>query len=150
MTRLDALGIDHIGIAVRDLEDAIAAYEQQYRLTVESRHVVAAQGVEEANLRLGDGYVQLLTPLAADTTVARFLDRRGEGLHHVAYRVERIEPALEHLAATGARLIDATPRPGPGPDGARIAFVHPGALAGTLIELVERTRPMPAGSSPTP
>ena len=139
MTHIDALLIDHVGIAVQDLDDTIAAYRDQYALTLESRHIVAAQGVEEAMLRIGDGYVQLVSPLADDTTVARFLQRRGEGLHHLAYRVAAIEPALEHLAAAGARLLDTTPRPGAA--GTRIAFVHPGALAGTLIELVERPGP---------
>jgi methylmalonyl-CoA/ethylmalonyl-CoA epimerase len=96
---------------------------------------VESQGVEEALLPLGGSYIQLLLPLIPESPVGRFLDKRGEGLHHIAYAVLDIEASLAHLRAAGARLVDEVPRMGS--RGARIAFVHPSDLAGTLIELVE-------------
>jgi methylmalonyl-CoA/ethylmalonyl-CoA epimerase len=129
------LNLDHVGIAVPDLDDAILAYEARYRVVPLYREVVEAQGVEEAMIPVGGSFIQLLQPLTADTTVGRFLDRRGPGLHHVAYTVTSISAALEHLKGQGATLIDQAPRLGG--RGARIAFVHPEDLGGTLIELVE-------------
>lgn len=129
------LNLDHVGIAVRDLDLALAGYRDRYRVEPLYRETVEAQGVEEAMIPVGGSYVQLLQPLGPDTPVGRFLERNGEGLHHVAFAVASIESALEHLASAGARLIDEEPRPGG--RGARIAFVHPGDLSGTLIELVE-------------
>ena len=129
------INLDHVGIAVRDLDDAIDRYRSRYRVEPLYREVVAAQGVEEAMIPLGGSYVQLLQPLDGDTPVGRFIAKRGEGLHHVAYAVADIESALQHLAASGARLIDEEPRIGG--RGAKIAFVHPADLGGTLIELVE-------------
>ncbi len=127
--------LDHVAIAVRDLDAAVDAHRRQYGVEPSYREVVESQGVEEAMLPLGGSYVQLIQPLAADTPVGRFIDKRGEGLHHVAYAVADVEAALAHLAAAGAELVDREPRPGG--RGARIAFVHPRAFAGTLVELVE-------------
>jgi methylmalonyl-CoA/ethylmalonyl-CoA epimerase len=129
------LNLDHVGIAVTDLDQAIHAYQERYGVVPLYREVVHAQGVEEAMIPVGGSFIQLLQPLAFDTPVGRFLERRGEGLHHVAYMVASITSALEHLKGQGARLIDESPRIGG--RGARIAFVHPDDLGGTLIELVE-------------
>lgn len=133
------LNLDHVGIAVRNLDDAIAQYRSRYGVEPLYRETVAAQGVEEAMLPVGGSFVQLLQPLSSDSPVGRFLERNGEGMHHVAFAVADIDAALEHLAEEGARLIDEEPRPGG--RGARIAFVHPKDLAGTLIELVELAQP---------
>lgn len=132
------INIDHVGIAVHDLDEALAEYERQYRVTALYRETVEAQGVEEAMIPVGGSFVQLLQPLGDDTPVGRFLARHGEGMHHIAYAVADIDAALAHLKAEGERLIDETARPGG--RGARIAFVHPRSLAGTLIELVELPR----------
>ena len=129
------LNLDHVGIAVRNLDLALDDYRERYRVEPLYRETVQAQGVEEAMIPVGGSFVQLLQPLAPDTAVGRFLESRGEGLHHIAFVVASIEIALEHLEAEGARLIDKEPRPGG--RGTRIAFVHPADLAGTLIELVE-------------
>ena len=129
------INLHHIGIAVRDLDASLAEYQRQYGVEPSHREVVESQGVEEAMIAVGGSYVQLLQPLASDTPVGRFLDSRGEGLHHVAYAVADIHQALIHLEAEGVELIDKEPRIGG--EGSRIAFVHPRALAGTLIELVE-------------
>jgi methylmalonyl-CoA/ethylmalonyl-CoA epimerase len=129
------LNLDHVAIAVRDLDAAISGYRDRYRIEPLYREVVEDQGVEEAMLPVGGSFVQLLMPLASDTPVGRFMEGNGEGLHHVAFAVSSIEDALEHLSAQGAQLVDDTPRRGG--RGHRIAFVHPGDLGGTLIELVE-------------
>lgn len=129
------VNIDHVGIAVHDLDAVLAEYERQYHVSAESREVNEEQGVEEAMLPIGASNVQLLSPLGPDTPVGRFLAKHGEGLHHIAYAVPSIDDALQHLAAEGVELIDVEARVGGG--GHRIAFVHPRALAGTLIELVE-------------
>jgi methylmalonyl-CoA/ethylmalonyl-CoA epimerase len=129
------INIDHVGIAVHDLDEALAEYERQYHVHPEYREVIADQGVEEAMLPIGASYVQLLRPLSPDTPVGRFLAKHGEGLHHIAYAVPSLDDALRHLTAEDVELIDQHPRIGGG--GHRIAFVHPRALAGTLIELVE-------------
>lgn len=127
--------LDHVGIAVKDLDAAIAGYLDRYGVEPIHRQVVADQGVDEAMIPIGGSFVQLLGALSPETPVGRFLETKGEGLHHVAYAVLDIEESLAHLAAKGARLIDEFPRVGG--SGARIAFVHPADLAGTLIELVE-------------
>jgi len=127
--------IDHVAIAVTDLDASLAEFYRQYGVEPLSRETIDEQRVEEAMIAIGGSNVQLLQPLGADTPVGRFLDRNGEGLHHVAFAVTDIDTALEHLRATGTRLVDETPRIGGG--GHRIAFVHPTALAGTLVELVE-------------
>jgi methylmalonyl-CoA/ethylmalonyl-CoA epimerase len=129
------LNLDHVAIAVHDLDAALAGYRSRYGVQPLHREVVESQGVEEAMIPVGGSFVQLLQPLSPDTPVGRFLADRGEGLHHVAYAVLDIEAALAHLASQGARLIDTEPRIGG--RGARIAFVHPKDLAGTLMELVE-------------
>ncbi len=129
------LNLDHVGIAVEDLDAALEDYRNRYGVEPLYRERVEAQGVEEAMIPVGGSFVQLLQPLGADTPVGRFLASRGEGLHHVAYAVVDIAAALAHLERQGARLIDREPRAGG--RGAKIAFVHPSDLAGTLIELVE-------------
>ena len=129
------LNVDHVGIAVGDLDAALAGYQSRYGVSPLYRETVEAQGVEEAMIPIGGSFVQLLQPLGSDTPVGRFLDRHGEGMHHVAYAVADIEAALGHLSAQGARLVDEAPRPGG--RGTRIAFVHPSDLAGSLVELVE-------------
>lgn len=135
MDPVKLLNLDHVAIAVHDLDAALEGYRTRYGVEPLHREVVEQQGVEEAMLPVGGSFVQLLQPLSPDTPVGRFLETHGEGLHHVAYAVVDIEAALTHLAEQGARLIDEEPRIGG--RGARIAFVHPRDLAGTLIELVE-------------
>jgi methylmalonyl-CoA epimerase len=127
--------IDHVAIAVNDLEAAIEYYRSAYGVEVEHREVVERDGVEEALLRVADSYVQLLHPVSDDSTVAKFLATRGEGLHHVGYRVDNCAEALERVRAEGGRLIDEAPRPGS--RGTTVAFIHPKGSFGTLIELVE-------------
>jgi methylmalonyl-CoA/ethylmalonyl-CoA epimerase len=134
------LTIDHVGIACRNLDAAIERYVSVFGLTVVSRETNAEQGVREAMLATSSGtsYVQLLEPLAPDTPVGKFLDRRGEGMHHVGYAVADVSAALADIGATGVRLIDARPRHGS--MGASIAFLHPGDLGGVLTELVQPPR----------
>lgn len=127
--------IDHVAFAVADLEAAIEHYTAVWGLTLAHREVVAEQGVEEAMFRLGESYLQLVAPLSADTPVGRFLDRRGEGLHHIAYRVASVADALAEAVAAGQRPVDATPRPGS--RGTLVAFIHPKANHGVLVELVQ-------------
>jgi methylmalonyl-CoA epimerase len=127
--------IDHVAIAVNDLEAAIAYYHDTFGCTVEHREVVESDGVEEALLKVADSYVQLLTPTRDDSPVAKYLANKGEGLHHVGYRVDDCAAALERVRAEGGRLIDEAPRPGS--RGTTVAFVHPKGAFGTLIELVE-------------
>ena len=127
--------IDHIAIAVNDLEAAIDYYRAAYGVEVEHREVVERDGVEEALLRVADSYVQLMTPVRDDSPVAKYLEKRGEGLHHVGYRVANCAEALEQVRAEGGKLIDEAPRPGS--RGTTVAFVHPKGAFGTLIELVE-------------
>ena len=129
------LNLDHVAVAVHDLDRAVEGYRQRYKVEPIYREVVESQGVEEAMLPVGGSFVQLLMPLGPETPVGRFLSNRGEGLHHIAYAVVSIEEALTHLSEQGARLVDREPRIGG--RGARIAFVHPADLGGTLIELVE-------------
>ncbi len=129
------LNLDHVAIAVHDLDSAVDDYRRRYRAAPMYREVVEDQGVEEAMIPMGGSFVQLLSALRPDTPVGRFLERRGEGLHHVAYTVVDIEAALAHLKEKGARLVDETPRTGG--RGTRIAFVHPKGGNQTLIELVE-------------
>ena len=127
--------IDHVAIVVSDLDAAIEEFRQQYQAEPISRETVDEQGVEEAMIAIGGSHIQLLQPLDDDSTVGQFLARRGEGMHHVAFAVPDIDLAIAHLRDTGARMIDETPRIGG--RGNRIAFAHPAAFAGTLIELVE-------------
>ena len=129
------LNLDHVAIAVHNLDQALDEYRRRYGVAPMYREVVEEQGVEEAMLPVGGSFVQLLAALAPDTPVGRFLERRGEGLHHVAYAVVDIETALAHLKAEGTRLVDEAPRKGG--RGTRIAFVHPKGGNQTLVELVE-------------
>jgi methylmalonyl-CoA epimerase len=131
--------IDHVAIAVRDLDAAIAWYGATFDATVVHREVVESDGVEEALIKVGESYIQLLTPVRDDSTVATFLERRGEGLHHVAYRVDDCAQALDMVRTSGTRVIDDVPRRGS--RGTTIAFVHPAAGFGTLIELVQESTP---------
>jgi len=127
--------IHHTAIAVDDLDRSLEEYASKYNVRPISVETIEHQGVREAMIALGGSHIQLLEPLEADTSVGRFLDRHGEGLHHIAFAVTDIDTALSHLQDQGVRLIDDTPRIGGG--GHRIAFVHPGDQNGTLIELVE-------------
>jgi methylmalonyl-CoA/ethylmalonyl-CoA epimerase len=127
--------IDHVAIAVNDLEAAIEYYRATFGAEVDHREVVESDGVEEALLKVADSYVQLLTPIRPDSPVAKYLERKGEGLHHVGYRVADCGQALDAVKAQGGRVIDEAPRPGS--RGTTVAFVHPKGAFGTLIELVQ-------------
>ena len=127
--------IDHVAIAVNDLEAAIAYYRETFGAEVDHREVVESDGVEEALLKVADSYVQLLTPTTPESPVAKYLAKKGEGLHHIGYRVADCGEALEAVKAQGGRVIDEAPRPGS--RGTTVAFVHPKTAFGTLIELVQ-------------
>ena len=127
--------IDHVGIAVPDLEAAVAEYRRVLGVEPVQRERVDDQGVEEVLFRVGSSYIQLLGALGPDTPVGRSLVTRGPGVHHVAYRVDDVEAALAHLRAEGAQLVDEVPRPGS--RNTLIAFVHPRAMGGVLVELVQ-------------
>ena len=135
MTEMLLTEIDHVAIAVNDLEAAVKYYADAFGATVEHREVVESDGVEEALLKVADSYVQLLTPTRPDSPVAKALEKRGEGLHHVGYRVADCGKALEAVIAAGGTGIDKAPRPGS--RGTTVAFVHPKGSFGTLIELVQ-------------
>ena len=127
--------IDHVGVAVEDMDEALSLYTGPLAMPLQHRETVEAQGVDAALVGIGAGHVELLSPLGPDTPVGKYLERRGPGLHHVAYAVEDIDAALEELREAGLRLIDQTPRVGI--RNSRVAFVHPGALAGVLTEIVQ-------------
>jgi methylmalonyl-CoA epimerase len=127
--------IDHVAIAVRDLPAAIDFYRETFGATVDHREVVESDGVEEALLKVADSYIQLLTPTRDDSPVGVYLDKKGEGLHHVGYRVDDCAAALQSVKDHGGRVIDQQPRPGS--RGTTVAFVHPKTSFGTLIELVQ-------------
>jgi methylmalonyl-CoA/ethylmalonyl-CoA epimerase len=127
--------IDHIGVAVEDLDEAIALYGGRLGMTVQFRETVEEQGVEAVLLGIGDSHVELLRPLGPDTAVGKFLARSGPGLHHVAYSTDDIDSALEAMRAAGLALIDEQPRTGM--RGSRVAFLHPKSTGGVLTELVE-------------
>jgi methylmalonyl-CoA epimerase len=127
--------IDHVGIAVADLDAAVAWYAAAFGSVVAHRERVEHDGVEEALLPVAGSFVQLLTPTRDDSPVARFLRRRSEGLHHVGYRVDDCAAALEAVVAAGGEAVDRVPRPGS--RGTTVAFVHPRSAFGTLIELVQ-------------
>ncbi|MCX6530688.1 MAG: methylmalonyl-CoA epimerase [Actinobacteria bacterium] len=127
--------IDHIAIAVKDLEAAIAYYQNAFGATVDHREVVESDGVEEALLKVAESYIQLLTPTRPDSPVAKAIEKRGEGLHHIGYRVNNCAEALAAMIAAGATAIDKAPRPGS--RGTTVAFMHPKGSFGTLIELVQ-------------
>ena len=127
--------IDHVAIAVHDLEAAISYYQRAFGATVDHREVVESDGVEEALLKVAESYIQLLTPTRPDSPIAKALEKRGEGLHHIGYRVANCADALAQMVAAGATPLDKTPRPGS--RGTTVAFVHPKGSFGTLIELVQ-------------
>jgi methylmalonyl-CoA/ethylmalonyl-CoA epimerase len=127
--------IDHIAIAVKDLEAAITYYQNAFGATVDHREVVESDGVEEALLKVAESYIQLLTPTRPDSPVAKAIEKRGEGLHHIGYRVNNCAEALAAMIAAGATAIDKAPRPGS--RGTTVAFMHPKGSFGTLIELVQ-------------
>jgi methylmalonyl-CoA epimerase len=127
--------IDHVAIAVHDLDAAIEWYREAFGALVAHREVVQSDGVEEALLAVAESYVQLLTPTNPDSTVAKYLEKRGEGIHHIGYRVDDCGEALEAIKALGGRVLDEAPRPGS--RGTTVAFVHPKTSFGTLIELVQ-------------
>ena len=127
--------IDHVAIAVNDLEAAVKYYEDTFGATVEHREVVESDGVEEALLAVAESYVQLLTPTNSGSPVAKYLEKRGEGIHHIGYRVSDCAAALQSVKDQGGRVLDEQPRPGS--RGTTVAFIHPKTAFGTLIELVE-------------
>ena len=136
MLRAEMLStIDHIGVAVEDIDSALALYRDSLGMPLVHRETVAEQGVDAALLDVGDGHVELLQPLGPETAVGKFLARRGPGLHHVAYRVTSVQETLNALAAAGLRLLDERPRTGI--RGSRVAFVHPASTGGVLTEIVE-------------
>ena len=132
--QVEARGIHHVGVAVADLDEAVASYERLFGGRLEHRERVEEQGVEAASMKLGESRVELLAALDDDTPVGRFLAKRGPGMHHVAYEVDDVEAALGELAAAGAELIDAAPRRGM--FGLQVAFVHPESVHGVLSEVV--------------
>jgi methylmalonyl-CoA/ethylmalonyl-CoA epimerase len=127
--------IDHIGVATDDLDGALALYEQTFSMPLVHRETVESQGVEAALLGIGDGHVELLQPLGPDTPVGKYLDKRGPGLHHVAYAVDDIDAALGKLKAAGVELIDQEPRRGI--RNSQVAFLHPKATGGVLTEVIQ-------------
>ena len=127
--------IDHVAIAVHDLEAAISYYQRAFGATVDHREVVESDGVEEALLKVAESYIQLLTPTRPDSPVAKALEKRGEGLHHIGYRVANCADALAQMIAAGATPLDKAPRPGS--RGTTVAFIHPKGSFGTLIEHVQ-------------
>jgi methylmalonyl-CoA/ethylmalonyl-CoA epimerase len=131
---VDARGIHHLGMAVTNLDEALETYERLFGAQIERRATVEDQGVRAASVRIGDGRVELLEPLGEDTPVGRFLEKRGPGMHHVAYQVSDLPAALDELAGAGADLIDERPRAGL--FGLQVAFVHPDSVHGVLSEVV--------------
>jgi methylmalonyl-CoA/ethylmalonyl-CoA epimerase len=127
--------IDHIAIAVPDLEAASRYYQDTFGATVDHRERIESDGVEEALLKVADSYIQLLTPTRDDSPVAKYLEKKGPGLHHVGYRVADCAVALQSVKDHGGQVIDQAPRPGS--RGTTVAFVHPKGAFGTLIELVQ-------------
>jgi methylmalonyl-CoA epimerase len=127
--------IDHVGVAVADLDEALALYRDGLGMELEHRETVTEQGVEAALLGVGEGHVELLAPLGPDTPVGRYLAKRDPGIHHVAYAVADIDAALATLRGAGMRLIDEQPRIGI--RGSRVAFLHPAAVGGVLTEIVQ-------------
>jgi len=129
--------IDHIGIAVKNLEDSLKVYKDILGMEVAGEEVVDEQKVKTAFLPVGEREIELLESTSPDGTIAKFIEKRGEGLHHIAFRVDNLEDKLKELEAKGVRLIDKKPRYGAG--GSRIAFLHPKSTNGILVELCERT-----------
>ena len=126
--------LHHVAFAVSDLDEAVQTYQRLFGARVELRDRMEAEGVEAVYLRIGDGRIELVAPLADDTPVGRFLASRGPGMHHVAFEVSDVGKAIEDLTAAGAEVVDAEPRPGLA--GREVAFVHPDGLHGVLAEVV--------------
>ncbi|MFI5044880.1 MAG: methylmalonyl-CoA epimerase [Acidimicrobiales bacterium] len=135
MSELILTEIDHVAIAVRDLDAAVDFYQRAFGAEVHHREVVDSDGVEEALIKVADSYIQLTAATRDDSPVAKYLEKKGEGLHHIGYRVDDCGAALEAMVAAGATPIDKAPRPGS--RGTTVAFVHPKGAFGTLIELVQ-------------
>ncbi|MEX2210899.1 MAG: methylmalonyl-CoA epimerase [Gaiellaceae bacterium] len=133
---MQARGIHHVGIAVRDLDEAVDTYSRLFGATVEGRGPVPGQGVEAASLVVGSGRIELLSPTEADSPVGRFLAKRGPGMHHIAYEVDDVQVVLDGLAGAGAELIDDEPHEGL--FGLQVAFIHPESVHGVLAEVVSR------------
>ncbi len=133
---MEPRGIHHVGVAVENLDGAVATYERLFGAALERRDTVVEQGVEAAAMRIGAGRIELLAALGEDTPVGRFLATRGPGMHHVAFETEDLPAALDVVAAAGGELIDREPRPGL--YGMQVAFVHPDSVQGVLVELVSR------------
>jgi methylmalonyl-CoA/ethylmalonyl-CoA epimerase len=131
--------IEHVALAVTNLDEAIEHYGAVWGLRVSHRERVEDQHIEEAMLPLGESHLQLLAPTSSESTVSRFIERRGEGLHHIAYEVDDLEASLAELKSKGIELIDEAPRPGG--RGHQVAFVHPSGNHGLLVELIQRTQP---------
>ena len=127
--------IDHVGIAVRDLDAAVAWYQQMFGATVAHRERIESDGVEEALIKVADSYIQLMTPFAESSPLAKFMAKNGEGIHHVGYRVASCAEVLEHIKGQGGRVVDEHPRTGS--RGTTVAFLHPKSSFSSLIELVE-------------
>jgi methylmalonyl-CoA/ethylmalonyl-CoA epimerase len=131
--------IDHIGVAVEDLDASLALYERDYAMTLVHRETVTQQGVEAVLLDVGENHIELLAPTGPDTPVGKFLAKKGPGMHHVAYQVDDIESTLASLRESGLRLIDETPRTGI--RNSRVAFLHPSTAGGLLTEIVQPAEP---------
>jgi methylmalonyl-CoA/ethylmalonyl-CoA epimerase len=129
------LKVDHIGIATKSIEEGLAVWRDALGLKVDSTEEVTEQGVKVCMLAVGDTHVELLEPLGPETSVGKFLARRGPGMHHIAIEVTDIHASLAELRNKGARLIDETPRVGAG--GCLVAFIHPSSFNGVLVELVQ-------------
>ena len=127
--------IDHIGVAVSSIDESIRLYTDAFEMAEQHRETVEEQGVKAVLLEVGEGHVELIEPLSPESSVAKFIERNGEGMHHVAYQTDDIEAALEKVRTAGLRLIDEQPRVGI--RGSRVAFLHPKATGGVLTELVE-------------
>ncbi len=133
--------VDHIGVAVEDLDASLELYERDYGMTLVHRETVAEQGVEAVLLDVGENHIELLSPTSPDTPVGKFLAKKGPGMHHVAYQVDDIEAALAALKKSGLRLIDETPRTGI--RDSRVAFLHPATAGGLLTEIVQPAQAHP-------
>jgi methylmalonyl-CoA/ethylmalonyl-CoA epimerase len=127
--------IDHVGIAVRDLEAAIQVYERRLGLRATGRERLESEGIEIAMIELGDSRIELITPLNSDSKLEKFLQERGEALHHIAYATNDVGASLHRAAVGGAQLLDGVARPGA--HGTRIGFIHPRSVCGVLTEFVE-------------
>src|SRR5215212_10906010 len=127
--------IDHIGVAVEDLDSAVELYNSKFDMREQRRETVEEQGVEAVLLEVGEGHVELIRPLSEDSSVAKWLAKNGPGMHHVAYQTDDIDSALDSVREAGLQLIDKEPRVGIG--GSRVAFIHPKSTGGVLTELVE-------------